>query len=155
MKGAKAGSGRPYMARPVPALVFLICYWWFSPPRRGRHSNNRKYRLGERSEPRRCFIQPVAPGLNSFCSGGHNPENSKKIKFGAVRAAFDGPGAAVPRPCWGPAGRAAWPTVRLSCGAEERCGAALRGHARDDISRVRSVIQCFEELIEGTLEADP
>ena len=32
-------------------------------------------------------------------------------------------------------GRAAWPTVRLSCGAEERCGAALRGHARDDISR--------------------
>ena len=30
--------------------------------------------------------------------------------------------------------RAAWPPVRLSCGAEERCGAALRGHARDDIS---------------------
>jgi len=32
-------------------------------------------------------------------------------------------------------GRASWPPVRLSCGAEERCGAALRGHARDDISR--------------------
>ncbi len=52
-------------------------------------------------------------------------------------------------------GRAAWPPVRLSCGAEERCGAALRGHARDDISRVRSGIQGFEELIEGTTEAYP
>ena len=38
---------------------------------------------------------------------------------------------------------------------KERCGAALRGHARDDISRVRSGIQCFEELIEGTTEAYP
>ncbi len=28
-------------------------------------------------------------------------------------------------------GRAAWPPVRLPCGAVERCGAALRGHARD------------------------
>ena len=27
---------------------------------------------------------------------------------------------------------AAWPTVRLSC-ATERCGAAQRGHARDNI----------------------
>ena len=32
-------------------------------------------------------------------------------------------------------GRAAWPTVRLTCGAGERCGAAHRGHARDDFSR--------------------
>ena len=32
-------------------------------------------------------------------------------------------------------GRAAWPTVRLTCGAEERCGAAPRGHARDGFKR--------------------
>jgi len=32
-------------------------------------------------------------------------------------------------------GRAAWPTVRLTCGAEERSGAAPRGHARDDIAQ--------------------
>jgi len=32
-------------------------------------------------------------------------------------------------------GRAAWPTVRLTCGAGERCGAARRGHARDDIEQ--------------------
>ena len=31
-------------------------------------------------------------------------------------------------------GRAAWPTVRLTCG-KERSGAAPRGHARDDFSR--------------------
>ena len=37
-------------------------------------------------------------------------------------------------------GRAAWPTVLLSCGAEERCGAALRGHACDDISRYHQAI---------------
>ena len=31
--------------------------------------------------------------------------------------------------------RAAWPPVRLTCGAEERCGAAHRGHARDDFAQ--------------------
>ncbi|MFH1246436.1 MAG: hypothetical protein V1489_01505 [Candidatus Liptonbacteria bacterium] len=31
-------------------------------------------------------------------------------------------------------GRAAWPTVRLTCG-KERCGAAPRGHARDGFKR--------------------
>jgi len=65
-----------------------------------------------RSKPGRGFYQTVAPGINSFGSGGHNPENSKKIsalqlggpaglfggKFGAVRPASGRPGAAGLRP---------------------------------------------------------
>jgi len=66
-------------------------------------------------------------------------------------------GAELPAQCYVPA--ACEPASR----GKEQCGAALRGHACDDISRIssayrfqrRSGVQCFEELIESTVEANP
>ena len=58
--------------------------------------------------------------------------------------------------------RSAEPCAPASRG-KEQCGAALRGHACDDISRIssayrfqnRSGVQGFEELIESTVELNP
>ncbi len=58
--------------------------------------------------------------------------------------------------------RSAEPCEPASRG-KEQCGAALRGHACDGISRIssayrfqrRSGVQCFEELIESTVELNP
>ena len=50
--------------------------------------------------------------------------------------------------------RSAEPCEPASRG-KEQCGAALRGHACDDISRVRSAIHCFQVLIDGPVQPAP
>jgi len=59
-------------------------------------------------------------------------------------------------------GRAARPTVRLTCG-KERSGAAHRGHARDDITQsadretgVKKVfIKCLQDVAHSSFELYP